>query len=201
VKLLASGNTEVTNDRATGLAFKEYVEFLARWPKVTNLIPERAFFSSLDASSSRLAHSCLGLRAVRSPVGRPRIRRRFSGDGRSNPVGGNAGRAEVHCLESDQRKCAFLRGVARATDAPARMAVVSKCSILAGCHLWTQSPLGHVPPCLVSLNLPMNCLCSARSEIYRGDDRRQHRLKPTFSVASQFQFKSFRNNFDPDARI
>lgn len=111
------------------------------------------------------------------------------------------GRAEVQCLESDQRKCAFLRGVARATDAPARMAVVLKCSILAGCHLWTQSPPGHGPPCLVSLNLPMNCLCSARSEIYRGDDRRQHRLKPTFSVASQFQFKSFRNNFDPDARI
>jgi hypothetical protein len=50
----------VTNDRATGLAFKEYVEFLARWPKVTNLIPERAFFSSLDASSSRLGAQLLG---------------------------------------------------------------------------------------------------------------------------------------------
>ena len=29
--------------------------------------------------------------------------------------------AEVYCLESDQRKCAFLREVARATDAPARI--------------------------------------------------------------------------------
>ena len=31
------------------------------------------------------------------------------------------GGAEVHCVESDQRECAFLREVARATDAPARI--------------------------------------------------------------------------------
>ena len=145
------------------------------------------------------AHSCLGLRAVRSAVGRPRIRRRFSGDGRSNPVGGNAGRAEVHCLESDQRKCAFLREVARGCSCPihgGRIEMFDPCllSLVDAVTSRARAPL----PSLVELanelltlravgNLPLGRSAAAETE--------------TFSVASQFQFKSFRNNFDPDARI
>ena len=80
-------------------------------------------FSSLDATSSRL-RTVAWLRAARSPMGRPRIRRRVS---------------RGHCLESDQSKCACRIHP-----------LASKCSILVRCHLWTQSPLGYTPPCPVS---------------------------------------------------
>jgi len=74
--------------------------------------------------------------------------------------------AEVHRLESDQRKCAFLREVARATDAPARIHG-ARIEMFDPCLL---SPVDAITsralaPCPVSLNLPMNCLCSARSEL------------------------------------
>jgi hypothetical protein len=91
VRQAARGNTEVTSDRTTGLAFIGICRVSRALAKSHKPHTRARIFSSLDASSSRLAHSCLGLRTVRSPVGRPRIRRRFSGDGRSNPVGGNAG--------------------------------------------------------------------------------------------------------------
>jgi rRNA small subunit methyltransferase G len=190
----------MTSDRAAGLAFigvssqtearlDKYVEFLARWRKVTNLISERAFSQVWTRHLADCAHhSCW-------------VTRRLLASGSiSDPA---QGRAEVHCLALKvirENARSYRRSLVRPMLLPAFMAVASKCSILACCHLWTQSPLGHWPPCLVSLNLPMNSLCSARSEFYRGDDRRQHRLNP-FSVASQFQFKSFRNNSDPDARI
>jgi hypothetical protein len=145
----------------------KYVEFLARCRKVTNLISERAFSQLWTRHLARL-RTVAWLRAVLS-VGRPRIRRRFSGDGRSNPVGGNAIRENVR---------SYGRSLVRPMLLPAFKPVASKCSIVACCHLWAQSPLGHWLACLVSLNLPMNCLCSARSEFYREDDRRQRRLKP-----------------------
>ena len=134
----------MTRDRATGLAFigvsrqtearlDKYVEFLARWRKVS----ERAF----------------------SQVWTRHL-------------------AEVQCLEQIRENArSYGRSLVRPMLLPAFMAVVSKCSIPACCHLWTQSPLGHWLPCLVSLNLPMSCLCS-RVGFYREDDRRQHRLKP-----------------------
>ena len=88
------------------------------------------------------------------------------------------GRAEVHCLESDQSKCAFLREVARATDAPARIHG-GRIEMFDPCLLSLVDAVTSraLAPCLVSLNLPMYCLCSARSEFYCGDDRRQHSLK------------------------
>jgi hypothetical protein len=174
----SSGNTEVmTSDRATGLAFigissqtearlDKHVEFLARWRKVTNLISERAFSQVWTRHLADCAHSCLV------------TRRSLASGSTSDPA---QGRAEVHCLALKvirENVRSYGRSLVRPMLLPAFMAVVSKCSILACCHLWTQSPLGHWPPCLVSLNLPMNSLCSARSEFYRGDDRRQHRLNP-----------------------
>ena len=167
----------------------KYVEFLARCRKVTNLISERAFSQLWTRHLARL-RTVAWLRAVLS-VGRPRIRRRFSGDGRSNPVGGNAIRENVR---------SYGRSLVRPMLLPAFMPVASKCSIVSCCHLWTQSPLGHWLACLVSFELADELLMlRAVGILPRG--RSAAAQTETFSVASQFQCKSFRNNFDPDARI
>ena len=55
-------------------------------------------------------------------------------------------------------------------------------------------------PSLVELANELAYAVRGRNFSAGTDRRRQHRLKP-FRVASEFQFKSFRNNFDPDARI
>jgi len=163
----------MTSDRATGLAFigvssqtearlDKYVEFLARWRKVTNLISQRAI-------SQVWTRHCVQL------LGYALFARRWVelGSGAGFPemvvailLAEKQGRAEVHCLESDQRKCAFLREVARATDAPARIHG-ARIEMFDPCLL---SPVDAITsralaPCPVSLNLPMNCLCSARSEL------------------------------------
>lgn len=195
----------MTSDRATGLAFigvsgqtearlDKYVEFLARWRKVTNLISQRAI-------SQVWTRHCVQL------LGYALFARRWVelGSGAGFPemvvailLAEMQGRAEVHRLESDQRKCPFLREVTRATDAPARI------------H---GSRIEMFDPCLLSLvdavtsralaplpSLVANELLMLRATgiLLRGRSAAQ---TETLSVASQFQFKSFRNNFDPDARI
>ena len=204
----SSGNTEVTSDRATGLAFigvisqtearlDKYVEFLARRRKVTNLTSERAF----SQVWTRHLADCAQLLGY-APFARRCV---DLGSGAGFPemvvailLAEMQGRAEVHRLESDQRKCPFLREVTRATDAPARI------------H---GSRIEMFDPCLLSLvdavtsralaplpSLVANELLMLRATgiLLRGRSAAQ---TETLSVASQFQFKSFRNNFDPDARI
>ena len=111
------------------------------------------------------------------------------------------GRAEVHRLESDQRECAFLREVARATDAPARIHG-SRIEMLDPCLLSlvdavTSRALAPLPSLVELANellmlRPIGILLRGRSAAAQTE---------TFFEESQFQFKSFRNNFDPDARI
>jgi hypothetical protein len=186
----SSGNTEVTGDRATGLAFigvssqtearlNKYVEFIARWRKVTNLMSERAFSQVWTRHLADCAHSCLVTRrslAGGSTSDPAQVFRRWSWQFCWRKCRG--ARKFIALKVNRENARSYGRSLVRPMLLPAVMAVVSKCSILACWHLWTQSPFEHWPPCPVSLNSPMNSLCSAWSEFYRGDDRRQHRLKP-----------------------
>lgn len=104
---------------ATEARLAVYVELLDRWRKITNLISDATF---AEVWTRHIA-DCAQLLALA-----PDARRWVDmGSGAGFPgmviaiqladVPG----AVVHCLESDQRKCAFLREVARATGAPARI--------------------------------------------------------------------------------
>jgi 16S rRNA (guanine527-N7)-methyltransferase len=96
-----------------------YVELLGRWRKITNLISEASF---ADVWTRHIADSAQLLALA------PEARRWVDlGSGAGFPgmviaiqLAGVSD-AQVHCLESDQRKCAFLREVARATGAPAEI--------------------------------------------------------------------------------
>src|SRR5208283_5710867 len=92
---------------------------LARWRKVTNLISATSFD---DVWLRHIADSAQLLDLA------PHAKRWVDlGSGAGLPgmvlaicLAGQPG-AEVHLIESDQRKCAFLREVARSTGAPARI--------------------------------------------------------------------------------
>jgi len=120
----------MTSDRANALALVPvppetearlavYVELLGRWRKITNLISEASF---AEVWTRHIADSAQLLSLA------PQARRWVDmGSGAGFPgmviaiqLAGVAG-ARVHCLESDRRKCAFLREVARATGAPAEI--------------------------------------------------------------------------------
>jgi 16S rRNA (guanine527-N7)-methyltransferase len=96
-----------------------YVDLLARWRKVTNLISEASF---AEVWTRHIADSAQLLDLA------PDAKRWVDlGSGAGFPgmvlairLAGQAG-ASVHLVESDQRKCAFLREVARATGAPAEI--------------------------------------------------------------------------------
>lgn len=103
--------------RETEERFDVFVELLARWRKKSSLISEATFPSIWSRHIADCAQSLLISPGV--------IRWLDMGSGAGFPgmvlaiqlaeVNG----AAVHCVESDQRKCAFLREVARATCAPA----------------------------------------------------------------------------------
>ncbi|MGA2043323.1 MAG: 16S rRNA (guanine(527)-N(7))-methyltransferase RsmG [Roseiarcus sp.] len=96
-----------------------YIDLLARWRRITNLVSEASFaqiWTRHIADSAQL----LGLvpdarRWVDLGAGAG-----FPGMVLAIQLADAAG-AVVHLIESDQRKCAFLREVARATGAAARI--------------------------------------------------------------------------------
>jgi len=96
-----------------------YVDLLARWRKATNLISEASF---AEVWTRHIADSAQLLALA------PHARRWVDmGSGAGFPgmviaiqLADVAG-ARVHCIESDRRKCAFLREVARAAGAPAEI--------------------------------------------------------------------------------
>ena len=102
--------------RETEERFETYVALLARWRKTTNLISPDSFASVWTrhlADSAQI--KLINPRAIRwidvgSGAG-------FPGIVLGIQLGSVKG-AEVHCIESDQRKCAFLRELSRATCAP-----------------------------------------------------------------------------------
>ena len=131
VKLLAlAGNTEVTSDRAVSLAFIgasslklariNCSSFSRAREKSQAPLSERAFLKS-----GRVIWQTAAQLLVYTPFARRWVDI-ASGAGFPEMVVAILSaemqrRAEVHYLESDRRKCAFLREVARATDAPARI--------------------------------------------------------------------------------
>jgi 16S rRNA (guanine527-N7)-methyltransferase len=168
----------VTSDRAARLAFigvSNQTELLPRWRKVTNLTSERAF----SQVWTRHLVDCAQL------IGYAPLARRWVdlGSGAGFPgmvitilLAKMRGGAEVHCIESDQSKCAFLREVARAIDAPAHVHA-ARTEMFNPCALSLVDAIASrvLAPCPVSLNLPMYGLCSTRSEFFRGDDGPQQK--------------------------
>ncbi len=110
---------QVPVSRETEQRLAVYVDLLARWRTVTNLISESSFASVW----TRHIADCAQLTALV-----PGARRWLDiGSGAGFPglviaiqLVGVQG-ALVHCVESDKRKCAFLREVVRATGAPAQI--------------------------------------------------------------------------------
>jgi 16S rRNA (guanine527-N7)-methyltransferase len=120
----------MTADRARALALVPlapeaearlalYVDLLARWRTVTNLISEASF---AEVWTRHIADSAQLLALA------PHARRWVDmGSGAGFPGMviaiqlANVPGARVHCIESDRRKCAFLREVARAVGAPAEI--------------------------------------------------------------------------------
>jgi 16S rRNA (guanine527-N7)-methyltransferase len=103
--------------RETEERFAAFVGLLARWRKTTNLISESTFASIW----TRHIADCAQLIAL-APAAKRWI---DMGSGAGFPglviavqLASVPG-AVVHCIESDQRKCAFLREAARATGAAA----------------------------------------------------------------------------------
>jgi 16S rRNA (guanine527-N7)-methyltransferase len=103
--------------RETGDRLAAYVDLLARWRKTTNLIAESTFPSVWTrhiADSAQLLALAPGARRwvdMGSGAG-------FPGLVIAIQLADVPG-AVVHCIESDQRKCAFLREAVRATAAAA----------------------------------------------------------------------------------
>jgi 16S rRNA (guanine527-N7)-methyltransferase len=94
-----------------------FVDLLARWRKATNLIAESTFlrvWTRHVADSAQLlplSHGALRWLDMGSGAGFPGLVLAIQLVGAPGAV--------VHCVDSDRRRCAFLREAARATEAPA----------------------------------------------------------------------------------
>jgi 16S rRNA (guanine527-N7)-methyltransferase len=199
----------MTDDRATGLAYiganrqiearlDKYVELLARWREVTNLMSESAFshvWTRHLADSAQL----LGY----APVARQWV---DIGSGSGFPgmviaiLLAEVHGAEVHCVESNQKKCAFLRAVAQATAAPvrihaARIELRDSCP-LSAVDAVTSRALAPLPRLLQFANVWL--MHGAVGIFPRGRSAGQIEC---FSVISEYRVESLRSKLDPDARI
>src|SRR5271169_3627433 len=105
--------------RETGDRLAAYVDLLARWRETTNLIAESTFASvwtrHVADSAQLLAFAPEARRWVDMGSGAG-----FPGLVIAIQLADLPG-AVVHCIESDQRKCAFLREAVRVTGAAARI--------------------------------------------------------------------------------
>ena len=103
--------------RETGDRLAAYVDLLARWRKTTNLIAGSTFPSvwtrHIADSAQLLALAPTARRWIDMGSGAG-----FPGLVIAIQLADVPG-AVVHCIESDQRKCAFLREAVRATGAAA----------------------------------------------------------------------------------
>ena len=105
--------------RETEERFTVLVDLLARWRKSTNLISETTFASVWTRHVADSAQ-ILGLVPAATRWVDMGSGAGFPGLVLAIQLAGVSG-AVVHCIESDQRKCAFLREAARATGAPAEI--------------------------------------------------------------------------------
>jgi 16S rRNA (guanine527-N7)-methyltransferase len=199
----------VTDDRAAALAFigadsriearlDAYVDLLARWRKATNLMSESAFSRvwarHIADSAQLLAYAPLARRWVDLGSGAG-----FPGMVIAIQLAEIEG-VEVHCIESDQRKCAFLRAVARETGAPAHIHATRiealDPTMLLPVHAVTSRAVAPLPR-LVSLASPW----LTRGAIGIFPRGRSEALTEPFSDAFEFQFESLPSKLDRGARI
>ena len=176
-----------------------YVELLGRWRRVTNLIGESTFS---EIWTRHIADSAQLLALA------PHARKWLDlGSGAGLPglviaiqladVPG----AEVHCVESDKRKCAFLREAARAASAP----VVVQASRIEELRLEDFPPIDIVTSRALA---PLGKLLElADPWLSRGavglfpKGRGWNREVQEADAESQFQIEPFRSSVDPDSQI
>src|SRR5277367_24533 len=176
-----------------------YVDLLARWRKATNLMSENAFSQvwarHIADSAQLLAFAPLARRWVDLGSGAG-----FPGMVVAIQLAEIQG-VEVHCIESDQRKCAFLRTVARATAAPAHIHATRiealDPTMLGLVDVVTARALAPLPR-LVGLASPW--LTRGAIGIFPRGRSEASSTEP-FSDASEFQFESLPSKLDRDARI
>lgn len=176
-----------------------FIGLLARWRRIINLVSESTFSA---VWTRHVADSAQIL-----PLA-PRSRRWVDlGSGAGFPglviaiqLAGMP-EAEVHCIESDQRKCAFLREVVRATGAPAHIHAARIESI-------TPRDTGEVNAVTARALAPLDRLVGlARPWLERGAvgvfprGRTAAEEMHAFSVEREFQIESHPSKLDADARI
>jgi 16S rRNA (guanine527-N7)-methyltransferase len=178
---------------------RKYVELLAHWRIITNLISKKGF----SQVWTRHVADCAQLVGF-APLARQWI---DLGSGAGFPgviiaimlteVDG----ARVHCVESDQRKCAFLREVARATGAPihvhaARIEILDF-SAFPPADAVTSRALASLP---TLVEFATASLMNGSVGIFP-QGRSGATQFEALSVTSKFQIESFPSKLDPEARI
>lgn len=176
-----------------------YVRHLKRWRSITNLISEDAFS---HVWTRHIADSALLLSYA------PNARRWIDvGSGAGFPgmimaiLLAETPGAEVHCVESNHRKCAFLRFVARETAAPAvihdvRIEILESSGLLS-VDAVTSRALAPLP-CLVNFTYvwlvrgAIGVFPCGRSAVSQID---------IFASASEFQIESFQSKLNLGAQI
>ena len=186
-------------DAATLARYDDYVDLLARWRKVTNLISESTF---TEVWTRHIA-DCAQLRAYAPNA----LRWLDLGSGAGFPglviaiqLADRPG-AVVHCIEADQRKCAFLREVARATGAPARIHASRIEAVDAGAlgpvDSVTSRALAALPDLL---NFARPWLAAGAIGVFpRG--RTAERQTQGLDAESEFQIERFASKVDPQSQI
>ena len=176
-----------------------YLDILGRWRKITNLVSESTFSEVwmrhfADSQQLRaLAPDALRWLDMGSGAG-------FPGMVIAIELADTPG-AEVHCVESDQRKCAFLRAVAAATGAPARIHAkrVEALDVANIPDIQAVTARAFAP-------LPQ-LIDHARPWLQRGAlgifprGRTAGAQVETLETIPQFQIETFPSKIDPDARI
>jgi 16S rRNA (guanine527-N7)-methyltransferase len=109
---------------------------------------------------------------------------------------------QVHCIENDHRKCAFLREVARATAAPVRVhatriEMLDFSAAISPVDAVTSRALAPLPRLVEFatvwlLSGAIGIFSQGRSEVTQIEE---------FSISSKFQVESFPSKLGPEARI
>ena len=176
-----------------------YVDLITKWRGVVNLISERSFgriwTRHIADSAQLLDHAPLARRWVDlgSGAGFPGMVIALQLAERADAV--------VHCIESDQRKAAFLRQVARATGAPASIHPIRIQSldlkIIEPVDAITSRALARLPQLVKFANV---WLANGAVGVFPCGRSADSSLQ-TILRAPQFETETFRNRLDPDARI
>jgi 16S rRNA (guanine527-N7)-methyltransferase len=182
-----------------GRRLEIYVDMLGRWRKATNLVSEASF---AQVWSRHIADSAQLLKFA------PKARRWIDiGSGAGFPglvialqLASSSG-SFVHLVESDRRKCAFLREVARATSAPALVHAVRVESLDA-------EALGTVDAVTARAFAPLPSLIgSTVAWLSHGATgvfpcgRATAGHMEAIATASGFRMEKFPSLLDPDARV